>query len=637
MRLSVELKWFGRFVSAVNMLPLIRSHRFGLSTLSLWLLMVFCLSGCGQKAVRERPEVNVAPIPVDAVIVDFPIGEFGATVIETLPGDIATLNPLVNESYFGSVVIGRLLDGLVTLDATTGEVIPNLAKSWELSEDNLQYTFYLREGVHWSDGHPFTADDVVFTWNCFFAKKYDPETGELMRDEEGAPIYRYNSRSTFSQLINGQEPKIEKIDDYTVRFTTPEVYAPFLLFGGGEEILPKHVLETAFENGTLMDQWSLQTAINEPWRIVGLNMYVLESYRPGERIVFAPNPNYWKVNNAGQRLPYVERIITKIVPDYNSSNVAFAQGLTDFEEIVPDNVAWIQRGQSRFDYTILDMGPSTQSNFIWFNLNPGKNELGEPYVEPHKFKWFSDKRFRQAVSYGINREGIIQGVYFDRGNILHGYESPKRKFWYNDNVRKYSYSPEKSKELLKEMGFIYKESALYDWEENRVNFSLMTNASNGLRIEMATVFKENMTDLGIDVELQFLDFNTVVTKTSDSFDYEACMLGLRGGAPDPFAGKDVLMSGGRMHNWYPQQKKPATEWEARIDELMIKVGQVIDPEKRREYYFEVQEIMAEQQPLIFLVSPKDFVGYKNRWQNLDPTPLGGVTWNQESLWAEVDE
>ncbi len=615
------------------------ASQFGSQTVfirSTQLLLIVCalLSfGCGQEK-QQGLFATVAPIPEDAMVEDFPTGVAGANLIETLPGDLATLNPLINESLAGSMVIGRILDGLTTLDTVTGVVIPNLAKSWDISEDNLRYTFHLRRGVHWSDGQPFTADDVIFTWQCFFAKQTDPETGELLLDENSRVKYRYPSRSTFSQQINGQEPLIEKIDDYTIRFTLPEIYAPFLLFGGSQSILPEHVLREAFEAGTLLDEWSVNTAINEPWKIVGLNMFVLESYRPGERIVFTKNPNYWKVNTEGDRLPYTERIITKIVQDVNSSNIAFAQGQTDFEQIAPDNVAWVKRGKERFDYTVLDMGPSNSTNFVWFNLNPNKNADGVPYVEPYKLKWFSDKRFRQAVSYGINREGIIRGVFFNRANILHGYVSPKNKFWYNDAIRKYPYSPETSRALFEEMGFRLDDGKLFDAEGNRVSFSLMTNSNNGLRVEMATVFKENMTDLGIEVELQFLDFNTIITKTSDSFDYEACMLGLGGGAPDPFAGKDILMSGGRLHQWYPQQPEPATEWEARIDELMILVGRYTDVELRKKHYFEVQEILAEQQPMIFLVSAKDYIGYRNRWQNIMPTPLGGVTWNLESLWAE---
>ena len=601
--------------------------------LQLLLAASVILSGCGSE--QQRPSTGVvAPIPVDALVVDFPAGEFDSNVVETLAGDLATVNPLVNETMAGSAVIGRILEGLITLDPNTGDVIPNLAKSWEISADNLQYTFHLRRGIHWSDGQPFTADDVLFTWDCFFAKQLDVDSGEPVLDENGRVKYRYSSRSTFGQLINGQEPLVEKLDDYTVRFTTPEVYAPFLLFGGGEEILPKHILQMSFDDGTLMDQWSVETAINEPWKIVGLNMFVLESYRPGERIVFAKNPNYWKVNTKGERLPYVARVITKIVQDQNSSNVAFAQGLTDFESIGPDNVAWVKRGEERFDYTVLDMGPSSQTNFIWFNLNPGQNAEGVAYVAPYKFKWFSDQRFRQAISHGINREGIVRGVYFNRADILHGYVSPKRKLWYNDAIRKYPYSPETSLQLFAKMGFTLEAGQLKDPLGNSIEFSLMTNSSSGLRVEMATVFKENMAALGIDVELQFLDFNTIINKTSDSFTYEACMLGLGGGAPDPYAGKDILMSGGRLHQWYPQQVEPATEWEARIDALMLEIGRHTDVALRKKYFFEVQEILAEQQPLIFLVSPKDFVGYRNRWQNVDPTPLGGVTWNQESLWAE---
>ena len=280
--------------------------------LQLLLAASLILSGCGSE--QQRPLIGVvAPIPADALVVDFPAGEFDSTIVETLAGDLATVNPLVNETMAGAAVIGRILEGLTTLDPNTGDVIPNLAKSWEISADNLQYTFHLRRGIHWSDGQPFTADDVLFTWGCFFAKHLDADSGEPVLDENGRVKYRYSSRSTFGQLINGQEPLVEKLDNYTVRFTTPEVYAPFLLFGGGVEILPKHVLQVSFDDGTLMDQWSVETAINEPWKIVGLNMFVLESYRPGERIVFAKNPNYWKVNTKGERLPYVSRVITKIV------------------------------------------------------------------------------------------------------------------------------------------------------------------------------------------------------------------------------------------------------------------------------------------------------------------------------------
>ncbi len=164
-----------------------------LNQLLIAALLVSFLSGCAPTETPPSTGV-VAPIPEDALVVDFPDGEFGANIVETLPGDLATVNPLVNESMAGSAVIGRILEGLTTLDPNTGEVIPNLAKSWEISEDDLQYTFHLRRGIHWSDGHPFTADDVLFTWGCFFAKQIDPDSGEPLLDENGHVKYRYNSR-----------------------------------------------------------------------------------------------------------------------------------------------------------------------------------------------------------------------------------------------------------------------------------------------------------------------------------------------------------------------------------------------------------------------------------------------------------
>ncbi|WP_269542806.1 ABC transporter substrate-binding protein [Cerasicoccus fimbriatus] len=606
-----------------------------LRVISSLLGLLALLAGCGGPQKQATPEIPVTPVPEDALVEDFPAGEYGAMMVETLAGDIATVNPLISEDQSSSSIISRLQSGLVTLDPFTGEVIPELAKSWEISEDKLEYTFYLRKGVTWSDGHPLTADDVVFSWEVIYAKEIDEATGEVKLDaESGAPVYRFPTRSAFFQLVNGQEPKAIKIDDYTVKLVTPEVYAPFLLFGGGMDILPKHALQPFVDDGSLLDQWSINTAINEPWKIVGSGPFLMESYRPGERIVLKRNPNYWKVNPEGERLPYIERNIYKIVGDTSASNMAFREGQTDIEGISPDNVTWIEWGAESQDYRVIDNGPSSTIQFVWFNLNPGKDAEGKPYVEPYKFEWFSNKTFRQALSYGVNRPGIIKGVYLGRASELQGYVSPKRKFWKKPDIREYPYDPEKAKALLREAGFVLKGDRLYDAAGNQVAFKLMTNQNNQLRTEMATVFKENMEALGIEVELQFIDFNSLIIKTTASFDYEACLLGLGGGAPDPFASKDILMSGGRLHFWYPEQSKPATEWEKRIDELMIELGRETEPAIRQKIFFEVQDILAEQQPMIMLVTANDYIGIRNRWQNVDVAPLGGVTWNLESLWAE---
>lgn len=565
----------------------------------------------------------------------FSVGEPGALFVETMEGDIATVNPLMSEDQSSSGVISRFIESLTTLDPETGEIIPRLARSWEISPDGLVFTFHLRRGLVWSDGHPFTADDVVFTWrDALYTKVIDPATGRPeIEDKTGRPKLKFPSRPAFAQLIEGQEVQVEAVDAHTVRFTLPQVYSPFLLFGGGLEILPRHILQRHAAAGTLLDAWSINTAIHRPHELVGMGAFLLESYQPGERIVFRRNPNYWRVDSAGRRLPYIERIVARIVGDSNASNVAFAQGLTDAEGIQADNVTWISRAAESRDFTVYDLGPSNTTSFVWFNLSPGSDSDGKPFVAPHKRRWFTDVRFRQAVSYGVNRQGIVDGVFAGRASPLRGYVSPKNKALFNPDIRRYPYDPARARALLAEAGFSLRGDRLHDAEGHPVEFAMMTNNNNKLRTEMATVFAENMAALGIRVELQFIDFNTIIRRTSESFNYEACLLGLGGGAPDPYASKDILMSDGRLHFWNPSQPRPETEWEARIDELMRQIGRELDQEKRVAAFFEVQAIMAEQQPLVFLVTANSYVGLKNRWQNVKPTPLGGVLWNLDALWA----
>jgi len=603
---------------------------------TLGLGFLFVGTSC-RRSVVARPDVPVIPLPASAEVPPFPPGKAGAIFVTTEPGDIATLNPLISEDVSSSQAIARFIEALTRLDPVTGDVIPNLARSWTISDDALDYTFHLREGLVWSDGHPFTADDVLFTWETIYLKATDPQTGKPLMDEKtGRPRLKFPSRPAYFHLIEGEEVRVQKIDPLTVRFTTPKRYAPFLLFGGGQDILPRHILQRYVDDGTLLDQWSINTAIKRPAELVGMGPYLLESYRPGERMVFRRNPNYWKRDSAGTRLPYIDRIVSRIVGDANASNVAFARGLTDSEGLQADNVTWISRAAEMFDFKIHDLGPASSNSFVWFNLNPGADADGRAFVAPHKQVWFKDVRFRQAISYAINRQGIVDGVYAGRATPLHGYVSPKQKAWFNPDVRRYAYDVARSREMLREAGFVLRGNRLQDANGQPVEFALITNNNNSLRTEMATVFAENMAALGIKVELQFIDFNTMVGRITGSFNYECALMGMGGGAPDPYASKDIFMSGGRMHMWHPSQTKPATDWEKRIDELMTEIGRNTDTDRRRALFFEVQQVMAEQQPLIFLVTPNEYVGIRNRWQNVSPTPLGGVTWNFESLWAELN-
>lgn len=580
--------------------------------IAFYFLLLILLAACSKPIPKvERGRYS---LPEDVEISPYPPGKYGGRMIDVSPGEPATFNPLITEDATASGFIGMMSSGLTSYDSIKEKVIPGLAKSWDVAADGKAFTFHLRKGVCWSDGHPFTADDVVFTFQCIYDK-------------------RFATRGAYDYSIEGKPFIVEKIDDCTVHFQTPDVYAPFLMTVGGVNLLPKHKLEMAYQDGTLMKALNISVARNQPEEIVSTGMFKLRSYVPGERIVFEPNPHFYMADSQGQRLPYIDYYVVKFVKDANASTVAFAAGLTDSEGLSPDNVGWVSHSTKTYDFSIRDRGPSTASTFIWFNQNPGYNAGGKPFVASYKLKWFQNKLFRQAISYAIDRQGIVEGVLFGRGAPLWGPESPANHKWYNPNVKTYLYNPDRALELLTEASFKKKgDGYLYDADGHKVEFTLMTNQENPLRQNIATIFMENMKAIGISVKLQFQDFGTFVGKIQDSYDYEAGLLGLTGGG-DPVGGMSVYVSSGRLHQWNPNQKQPATPWEARIDELMVRQLKTLDEAKRREYYFEVQQIMSEELPFIYLITPNTYAGLKNRWLNLDIPSQGSVLWNLQSVWT----
>lgn len=583
-----------------------------------WLALALAavlLAACGAGQPQERPRAE-GPPPQDADVSVLPPGRQGGVFFGTLTGMPRTLNPLLLEDVSSSAVVNRLLEGLTRFDPVREEVVPGLAKSWDIGEDQKTFTFHLRRGVKWSDGHPFTAADVVFTFQAIY-------------DE------RYPSRLKSELSVDGKPFEVEKIDDYTVRFRTADIYAPFLLYIG-TPIMPRHKLQAAYEDGSFMRAWTVRDAQLTPEAIVGTGAFTLERYRPAERIVYAANPHYWRIDSAGQRLPYIDRLIERIVQDQQASTLAFAFGQSDSEGISEvRNLNWVKRNAERYGFTVHDRGPSAGTNFIWFNQNPGTNPSGEPYVAPHKLEWFRDRRFRQAISYGLDREGIVDGVLLGRGRPLWGPVSPAYQRWYNPEVQRYPFDRERARELLREAGFTWSAAGdLRDRHGNKVSFSIATNEDNKTRQAIALVFIDNMKQLGIEVRLQPLDFNTFVGKVMSSYDYEAGLLGLTG-SWDPQGGWSVYHSAGRLHMWHPGQKTPATEWEARVDELMERQLRTLDEEERRRAIFEVQDILARELPMIYTVTVNSYEGLQDRWRNLDPPPTGSLVWNNDEIWAET--
>lgn len=575
--------------------------------------------GCSR---QERLGNRQHHVPEEPAISDNVPGQYGGVfvTVSALYGSTPsyapkTFNPLITEDAYSSTIIEYLLDGLVEYDWVKEIIIPGLAKKWEIFEDNKTYTFHLRKGVKWSDGSPFTADDVIFTFDAIFDK-------------------RYPNRLSSQLTVRGEPIRYEKIDDQTVKFVTPHVYSPFLSDLVSVIILPKHQLEQAYKNGTLQKSWTIGAASHHPQTIVGTGPFVIKEYKDNERLILVPNPYYWKVDTKNQQLPYIDSLMIQFISDVNTVVALFTTGAIDAANVSVRDLSWVEKAAKAHDFTIYFQGPDGGIEFLWFNLKKGVTKDSVPYMNPEKLKWFSDKNFRQAISYAINREGLIKALTFGKGVPLYTFISSAFKKWHNPNTKQYPYDPNQSLDLLEKMGFrLDAEKRLFDKEGRVVSFNLLAPGGRDNTENLVPILKENMGAIGIEMTVTFTDFGTLLEKIGGTFEYEASLIGFTGGNGDPSEAKAILKSDGRLHLWDPEQKKPETPWEAEIDRLMDLQEQTLDEAKRVEIAHKIEEILSEELPLIYLVNTPIYFGIKNRWKNLKIPSVGSGIWNIEEIWT----
>ncbi len=597
---------------------------------ALALVAIFAVS-CGKNEDFKRKQY---PLPEDAEISSCKPGKYGGIFVLAMSQEPKTFNPLISSDVYSSQIISMMLSPLVTYDPIKEEVVPALAKSWDISPDGKTYTFHLRRGVKFSDGADFTADDVIFTFDAIFAPKLGADGKPVIDPATGKPLLQNPSRYAGQYTIGGEYIKYKKIDSHTVQFSTSKVYAPFLNDIGFIEILPSHALGKAVADNTLQQAWTTQTAINNPQSMVGTGPFTIFSYKPGERLVLAPNPHYWRADSAGNRLPYLDYLIYKFVADVNTSTILFATGQCDAAQIGANDYAWVKKYAETYSFKIYERGPDSGIFFIWFNQNPNKDESGKPYMETFKYEWFSDRNFRKAIMTAIDRDGLIKSVWFGRAQKLSSIISPANRKWHNPNTKKYEYNPELSRKLLLESGFKYSDTGrLLDRRNIPVSFDLLVGEGSQNSSVMATCFVENLRAIGIEVRLKFMDFGTMISKIDNTFEYDAAMMGFSGGG-DPSGGKAIYRSDGFLHVWNPRQKSPQTEWEKRVDAIVDAQESEMNPEKRREMVYEMQDIFSEELPLLFLVTPMSYSGISERWRNVQIPPLGSIIWNIDELYEE---
>ena len=577
------------------------------SRLAVFLLLPFLFS------CRQPPAANTS---ATAKPEQRTIGARGGKLVYRVSSPPKTFNYLVANDEPSILTAFFLLNSpLVEFDHSTQTYVPGLAETWTMGTDGRTVDIRLRDGLKFSDGQPLTSSDVAFTLEA----TYD--------ERNKADVFRE------ALLINGKPISVKVIDDRNLQFILPETIADPGNYLYNIGVLPRNALEADQKAGRLSEAWKITAP---PASVISSGPFVVDSTAGAERIGLKRNPYYWKRDAKGTQLPYLDELTLEVVPDANQARVRLDQaGIDIVDRLRPTDYASLLNagGTTR----AFDLGPGLGVDYIWFNLNPAKPD-GTP-LNKIKLAWFSDTRFRRAVSMAVDRDSIARSTLQGLATPLYGVVSPANRVWANPDLAKIEYNLGGATSLLQEAGFSKRGTAdapeLFDAQGNRVEFSLLVPAESEPRKLMAAVVQEDLAKLGIKMQVVPIEFAAVTNAWTKSYDYEAILLGLSVTDPEPSTYANLILSSGDAHQWRPKQTSPSTDWETKVDQLFAEQARESDPEKRKLKFREIQRILADASPLIPIVARHVVSAANSRVGNFSPSPMFPYSmWNVEELFVK---
>jgi peptide/nickel transport system substrate-binding protein len=495
---------------------------------------------------------------------------------------------------------------LVRVNRATGVPEPRLARDWTVAPDGLTWTVRLRDDVTFSDGVPFTAGDVVFTF-------------EALYDDRAA------TELASSVMVGGKPLSVRAVDDHTVVFALPAVYGPGVTLLDSVPILPRHKLEGALAQGAFRDAWSMTTP---PGEIVGLGPFVVESYAPGQNLVLARNARFWGRDAQGTPLPYLDRIELRLVPDQNAEVLRVTAGELDLmnSEVRPEDLVALKPLADRHALALAEAGVGVNSSALWLNLTPNaKVARGRP--------WLQKTELRQAISYAIDRRAIVDQVYLGAGEPIWGPVTPGHGEWYVPELPKTEFDRARARTILAGIGLIDRtgDGLVDDAGGRTARFSILTQKGNTAREKTCAIVLEQLRQVGLAVDVVAVDIGSILDHYR-ARDYDAIYFGAETNAPDPARNLDFWLSSGSFHYWNAEQTTPATAWEAKIDDLMRQQSTTIDQAARRRLFAEAQRVLAAELPTLHFAVPKVTIAIASRVRGALPSVLQPpVLWNAETL------
>jgi len=512
------------------------------------------------------------------------LGQRGGELRLCLRAEPKTFNPVLVDDEPSETIRYLTAGVLIRLNRRTQQLQPELATSWKLMANGRRISFTLRPGLAFSDGTPFSARDVAYTMQTLMNPSLHSPAGDSFRSSSG-PV------------------TVETAGDYHITITFPAAVA------GVER---------------LFDQVGILSFRSPQKEMATLGPFYVAEHKPGSYVLLKRNSHYWKRDENGRSLPYLDSVRLDIQQNRDIEALRFERGQIDVINRVDPGT--FERLAAAVPSSVQDSGPSMDSEQMWFNQVPSSP------IAAYKKAWFQSRDFRGAISAAINREDICRVVYHQHARPASGPVSSANQFWFNRSLPSNASDPSGALHRLEQIGFHLDHGVLRDRDGNRVEFSLVTNAGNEAREHMAAMIQQDLGRLGIRLNVVTLDFPSLIERIAHTFDYEACLLGLVNADLDPSSQMNVWLSSASNHQWNPNQKSPATDWEAEIDRLMLSQCSEMDIRKRKAYFDRVQQIAWEQQPFIYLVNRNSLSAFSSTLRNVTPVVLEPqILWNVERL------
>ena len=514
-----------------------------------------------------------------------------AQATSRLPGELAwaigsdpkTFDPAKVDDEW-SELVRYLTEGvLVRFNRYTQKVDPGLAESWNLSADGKTIVFKLRPNLVFSDGSSLTSRDAAWSIR------------RVLLPATAAPVAE--------EFLFPGGVTVETPDPKTVVV---------------------HLSERVIGIGKVFDEIAIEPADRPSEGRVTSGPFVVDDYRRLQYVRLRRNAKFFEKDGAGVALPYASGIRLDILQDNEQQTRLFLRGDYDLIDNLPPD--YFELLKQKDPALARDLGPSLNTEQMWFN------ESAAAPIPQWEKSWFQSREFRVAVSQAIQRADLARIAYQGHATPAYSFISPANSAWYDRAISAPRIDVAAAKAELARAGFHKSGSQLVDSAGHAVKFSILTNAGNAARLKMATLIQQDLAALGMQVTVVTLDFPALIERLMHTQDYEACLLGLGNVDPDPNAMMNVWLSSSPNHQWAPSEKTPATPWEAEIDREMNLQASSLNEAERKRAVDRVQQIVADQQPFIYLVYPNALSAISPRLEGAQPAVLEPrLMWNVERL------